>query len=172
MTKSSDEVLRKTVQEILDTNVKTKAYGLKADVINGEIIITGIVDTLSEKEDLEKLISGVEGVRAIENAVAISTDGAINDSEVTSEVLEELKTAPDVNLKHVGAQSVKGTVFLKGRVYDESEIEAAKHAAAKARGVREVVSQLAMETARELTLEEIFHSQVNNDEEGGEKKRF
>lgn len=172
MTRSGDDILRQKVQEILDTNAKIKAYGLKADVVNGEIIINGIVDTLSEKENLRKLISGVEGVRSIENGIAISTDGAINDHEVTSEVLEELKADPNVDLKHVGAYSVNGTVFLKGRVDDESEIKAAEHAAAKARGVRDVVSQLKMETAKDLSLKEIFHSQVNNDEEEGEEGRF
>jgi len=42
-------------------------------------------------------------------------------------------------------------------------------AAARARGVRNVISQLDMEAAGELTLEDIFHSQVNNEKE--EKRR-
>jgi len=160
-----DEEIRQNVQEVLDSNVETRAYGLKADVANGVVTVTGIVDTLSEKDSLKGIVSGIEGVRGVESGVAISTDGAVDDEDVTFEVMEELSADPNVSLKHVGARSVKGTVFLKGRVDSKDEIDAAISAAAKARGVRNVVSQLDMEAARELTLEEIFHSQVNNDKE-------
>lgn len=160
-----DAELRQKVQEVLDSNVETRAYGLKADVINGEVTITGIVDTLSEIDSLKGIISSIEGVRGVESGVAISTDGAVDDEDVTFEVMEELSADTNVSLKHVGARSVKGTVFLKGRVDSKDEIDAAISAAAKARGVRNVVSQLDMEASRELTLEEIFHSQVNNDKE-------
>ncbi|MCL6634414.1 MAG: BON domain-containing protein [Peptococcaceae bacterium] len=165
MARERDELLRKKVQEALDSNIETRAYGLKADVVKGEVRISGIVDTLAEKESLNKIISGIDGVRGIENNVAISTDGAIDDEDVAFEVMEELNATPNVDLRHVGARSVKGTVFLKGRVNSQDEIEAAVSAAAKARGVRGVVSQLEMETAREITLEDIFHSQVNNEKE-------
>lgn len=163
MARQSDAALKEKVQAALDTDKGMRGYGLKADVINGEVQLTGIVDTLSEKERLEQIVFAVEGVRGIENGVSISTDGAITDADVTAEVMEELDTDPQVDLKNVGAKSVKGTVFLQGRINDRAEEDAAVKAAAKARGVRDVVSQLEMETARELTLEEIFHSQVKNE---------
>jgi hyperosmotically inducible protein len=52
-----------------------------------------------------------------------------------------------------------------GNTEDPAEIEAAKQAAAKARGVREVVSQVKLKGPDDMSLEEIFHSQVRNDEE-------
>lgn len=162
---SKDKMVRQRVQQVLDTNLESRVYGLKADVINGETIITGIVDSLSEKESIAKIVAGIDGVRSVENGLTISTDGSINDEDVTFEVMEELNADPGVNLRHIGARSVKGTVFLKGRVESKDEIDTAVKAAAKARGVRNVVSQLDMEAAKELTLEEIFHSQVNNDRE-------
>lgn len=162
---SNDKMIRQRVQQVLDTNVESREYGLKADVINGETIITGIVDTLSEKESIAKIVAGISGVRSVENDLTISTDGSINDEDVTFEVMEELNADPGVNLRHIGARSVRGTVFLKGRVESKDEIDTAVKAAAKARGVRNVVSQLDMEAAKEMTLEEIFHSQVNNDRE-------
>lgn len=165
MQESNDKALRERVQQALDTRPESREYGLKADVINGKAIITGIVDSLSEKESIGSIVAGINGVRRVENNMTISTDGSINDEDVTFEVMEELKADPGVNLKHVGARSVRGTVFLKGRVDSKEEIDTAVKAAARARGVRNVVSQLSMETARELSLEEIFHSQVNNDKE-------
>lgn len=165
MQESSDKALREKVQQALDTSLESREYGLRADVINGEAIITGIVDSLSEKESIGSIVAGINGVRRVENNMTISTDGSINDEDITFEVMEELNADPGVNLKHVGARSVRGTVFLKGRVDSKEEIDTAVKAAARARGVRNIVSQLSMETARELSLEEIFHSQVNNDKE-------
>jgi len=52
-----------------------------------------------------------------------------------------------------------------GNAKDPAEAEAAAKAAARARGVRNVVSKLEMTGEDELTLEEIFHSQVQNDNE-------
>ncbi len=165
MARESDEVVRQRVQRVLDQNAETSAYGLKANVINGEVQLTGIVDTLSEKERVEQIVSGIEGVQGIENGVSISTDGALDDEDVTFEVMEELNAEPRLDLKHIGARSVKGTVFLKGTVTDPEERDAAVSAASRARGVWRVVSQLDMETAKEPTLDEIFHSQVNNERE-------
>lgn len=165
MQESSDKALREKVQQALDTGLESREYGLKADVINDEAIITGIIDSLSEKESIGRIVAGINGVRRVENNLTISTDGSINDEDITFEVMEELNADPGVNLKHVGARSVRGTVFLKGRADSKEEIDTAVKAAARARGVKNVVSQLSMETARELSLEEIFHSQVNNDKE-------
>ncbi|NPV72496.1 MAG: BON domain-containing protein [Pelotomaculum sp.] len=170
MAKQADDEIRRKVQEVLDSNIESGEYGLKADVVNGVVILAGIVDTLSEKESISKMVADIEGVRGVENNIAISTDGAIDDRDVTFEVMEELKAGSGVNLKHIGVKSVRGRVFLKGRVNSEAEREAAVNAAAKARGVREVVSQLEMETARELTLDGIFHSQVNNDGEENNRR--
>lgn len=169
MSSVSDESLFKKVQGLLDSNSETRTYGLKADVINGRVLLTGIVDTLSEKNSVQQLISGIEGIRSIENNVTISTDGAIDDEDVTFEVMEELNADPRIILKNVGAKTVKGTVFLKGRVDSKEEEDIAVSVASKARGVRDVVSQLGMEAAEELTLEDIFHSQVNNERKENRK---
>jgi hyperosmotically inducible protein len=165
MARESDDAVRRRVQRVLDQDTETGVYGLKANVINGEVQLTGIVDTLSEKEKVNKIVSSLEGVRGINNGISISTDGALDDEDVTFEVMEELNSDPRVDLKHIGARSVKGTVFLNGTVADPEERDAAVSAASRARGVWRVVSQLDMETAKELTLDEIFHSQVNNERE-------
>jgi hyperosmotically inducible protein len=137
------------------------------DVVEGEVQLQGIVDTLKEKEWAEDLVRQVSGVKGVANAVSISTDGSITDDEIIQEVQEELEGDPDGNLFNIGVGSVnRGKVVLAGRSNDPAEIEAAVKAASKARGVTEVISQVKQESGEDaLTPEEIFHSQVNNDEE-------
>ncbi|MDK2887900.1 MAG: hyperosmotically inducible periplasmic protein [Thermoanaerobacter sp.] len=175
MSAERDEILTRKVQEVLDSDVRTREYGLKADVVDGKARITGIVDTLAEREQVSRIVSAIEGIRAVENGVAISTDGAITDDDVAFEVGEELDAA-GINRRHVGVKSVKGVVFLQGRVDSPEEIEAARAAAARARGVKEVVSQLKLRSPGgydDESLEAIFHHQVNNDrEDEGEARIF
>ena len=163
----NDRLLARRVQEKLDDDIRFANYDLKADVRNGEIIVTGIVDTLSEKEDLHRFLTNLPGVRAVENAVSISTDGQITDPEVLEEVMEEFAQMPDLDVRRVGAKVEGGVVRLVGRTSDPGEIAAARRAATKARGVRGVVNQVEVtEPGAEMTLEEVFHSQVRNDKDG------
>ncbi|MCS5695699.1 BON domain-containing protein [Desulfofundulus thermocisternus] len=174
MSAERDEVLTRKVQEVLDSDVRTREYGLKAGVVDGKARITGIVDTLAEREQVSRIVSAIEGIRAVENGVAVSTDGAITDDDVAFEVGEELDAA-GINRRHIGVKCVKGVVFLQGRVDSPEEIEAARAAAARARGVKEVVGQLKLRSPGgydDESLEAIFHHQVNNDREDEGKARI
>ncbi|MTI81948.1 MAG: BON domain-containing protein [Firmicutes bacterium] len=169
MTKKDDK-LKEKVEAAVEFSPEMDRYGVEADVVDGEVMLTGIVDTIAEKNRLTKVVSKVSGVKRIENGITVATDGQITDRGVAMEVTEELKDDPRVNMKHIGAKSVDGKVFLVGHSDNPAEIEAAKHDAAKARGVTEVISQVKHEQAKELTPEQIFHSQVRNDKEDGEFK--
>lgn len=164
MSKQNDKELRAQVQALIDKTNGLKDYGIKTQVQNGELHLMGLVDTLHERRQLHELVSRVPGIRSIENGVTISTDGQINDGEVTAEVYEELENN-NVNLKHIGAESIGGTVYLRGRAHSTEEIQNAMEAATRARGVRDVINQVNLREEEELTLKELFHSQVNNDRE-------
>lgn len=167
MTKNnSDDKVHQRTRRILRKDKDLRGYDLNTDVVNGEVQLQGVVDTLQEKERAEELVRGVPGVKGVAGAVSISTDGAITDKDVIIEVKEELESAPDVDLHHIGVASVNahGKVVLRGRTSDPAKIDAAVEAASKARGVTKVVSQVKL-SAEELSLEDIFHSQVRNDQE-------
>ncbi|NLW07252.1 MAG: BON domain-containing protein [Clostridia bacterium] len=165
--KYSDKELRQRVRSLLEQDKDLRGYGINADVVEGEVQLEGIVDTLQERTRAEQLVRQLPGVHGVANALSISTDGAIRAQDVTMEVNEELAIDPWVNLRNIGAESVDGhgTVVLRGRTNNPAELEAAQQAAAKARGVTRVVSQVKKAGQGEMSLEDIFHSQVNNDGE-------
>lgn len=168
---STSNDIERRAQSMLDSDIRTGNYKLKVRVNGGVAQVTGIVDTLSEKEQVDQILSGVGGLRGIENGVTISTDGSIIDEDVIEEVTEELNADPDVDLRSVGAKSVRGNVFLVGTVDSPEEEKAAIRAASRARGVKSVVSQLKINRDEYDTgdLRQIFHHQVNNDREVGEE---
>jgi len=166
MAQTRDEIIRGRVQHILDTDKGMRGYGIKVDVVDGVAHLTGIVDPLSERRRLSEIVSQVNGVKDVGNYITISTDGYIDDEDVAGEVEEELNMAENVSRKHVGAEVKGGTVFLKGWVESEEEKRSAMDVASKARGVRKVVSNLKEgRDVEDLSPEEIFHTQVNNDGE-------
>lgn len=168
---TEDRELSRLVKAALDSDVRTANYELKVTVAGGVAQVTGIVDTLSEIGQVEKIVSGIRGLKGFENGVSISTDGSIIDEDVVEEVAEELNADPEVSLRHVGAKSVRGNVYLMGTVNSPGEEEAAIRAASRARGVKSVVSQLKINNdAYDIdNLEAIFHHQVNNDEENNDR---
>ncbi|MBC7325486.1 MAG: BON domain-containing protein, partial [Moorella sp. (in: Bacteria)] len=130
--------LEQQVQAVLDGDRDLQGYGLKVKAAGGRVWLSGIVDTLADKERAAELVAAIPGVEAVENGISISTDGPIDDAEITMEVQEELSADPAVNLRRVGAEAKKGTVFLVGSTDDPAEAEAARQAAARARGVHRV----------------------------------
>ncbi|MCG0278253.1 MAG: BON domain-containing protein [Thermanaeromonas sp.] len=154
----------KELQRAFKTNKDLRSYGLRTELSGGEARLQGVVDTLIEKERATALAQSIPGVEKVENAISISTDGPITDGEVEFEVFEELAKAPEVNPQHIWAESHGGTVILKGETSRREEIEAARRAAAKARGVKEILNEVKLKEPP-ATLEDIFHSQVRNDKE-------
>ncbi|MFZ5643382.1 MAG: BON domain-containing protein [Bacillota bacterium] len=161
--------VERQAQALLDTDDRTKNYNLKVRINDGVASVTGIVDTLAEKEQVDQILSGIKGFNGIDNGVSISTDGSIIDEDVVEEATEELNAAPGVDLRNVGVKSVKGNVYLMGNVSGPEEEKAAIRAASRARGVKSVISQLKIHTDEYDTddLRQIFHHQVNNDREVG-----
>jgi len=155
--------LESRVQQFLREDKDLRGYGLKAEVVGNKVLVSGVVDTLVEKERLEEALRRLAGVEAVESAIALSTDGEVRDEELTAEVQEELAATPGVDTRRVGAEVRGGTAILAGTVASEEELRAATRAAAKARGVTRVVSRLRREEPAEMSLEELFHSQVRND---------
>lgn len=164
MQNNSNSELRKRVQAALDADPDMSAYRVQAEAVDGEVQLTGIVDTAAERDKANEIVAKVPGVKRIENGITLSTDGSIDDRDVEFEVREELQAESGVDLKNIGVKSVRGKVFLMGSTDDPAEEQAAIEAAMGAHGVTEVISQVKAQT-KEWGLKEIFHSQVRNDRE-------
>lgn len=159
---TEDDRLREKVQGLLERDPELSSYGLKADVVEGEAQLTGVVDVLAEKERAERLARSVRGIRGVASAIAVSTDGDITEGDVAAEVAEELAADPRLKGSDIRAQTSGGTVILVGEEPDPEVRAAAEDAAKRARGVTRVLNQVRTHPP-ERSLQDIFHSQVNND---------
>jgi len=164
MAKTKNEELKNKVEKALAQDKElSKNYDINVDVIDEEVHLSGIVDTLADKKRAERLARSVPEVQYLDNDLTVSTDGPITDKGVEFEVAEELQADTRVNTTHIGAKSSRGKVFLIGHSDDPEEIKAAQEAASRARGVKEVISQV--KPVKQDPETYLFHSQVRNDDE-------
>lgn len=160
-----DKDLKSKVESTIEKDFElSELYDINVDVTHGEVQLVGVVDTLADKQRLESIVKSIPDVAHLSNAITVCTDGPITDRGVEFEVAEELNADHRVDMKNIGAKSVHGKVFLVGRSEDKEELQAAMETASKARGVKQVISQV-KQTDKEITNEDIFHSQVRNDRE-------
>ncbi len=153
MTNMADEGLGTKIQQKLSVHPQLASYALKTRIYpNGTVQIQGIVDVLEEKLQAEELIWSIPGVKKVENNITVCTDGQIDDFDVAFEVAEEFQANPEVPVT-IGVKVTGGEVQLMGRVSNYNQAQEAVETAAKARGVREIISHLKMsETIDDATL--------------------
>lgn len=97
MSSDKDNDIERKVKDSLDNNPESELYDIKVDVADGDVLLTGIVDTMADRERLYKNVTNVPGVNHIEQGLSLSTDGDITDRGVEFEVAEELNANPRVN---------------------------------------------------------------------------
>lgn len=81
----SDRDLEERVQMLLDSDSDLWTYDLHAEVSNGIVHVTGVVDVEEEKEKLEQLIK-IEGIRGIDMGVAVNAQ--VSNLEPEEQALE------------------------------------------------------------------------------------
>ncbi|HHW15456.1 MAG TPA: BON domain-containing protein [Firmicutes bacterium] len=134
--------LEESVRAAIARDPGMRGYEIGVKARGGEIVLTGVVDVLAEKERLREIAAAVPGVERVEADLTVSTDGAITERGVEMEAAEELAARPGLDPAEVGVKVEGGVAHLVGRVDGPEEERAARAAVAKARGVTEVQSHL------------------------------
>ena len=137
-----DRHLAERVLKSIKQDAGLCAYEINVTARDGVVHLAGIVDVQAEKMRAEEIAARLDGVAAVENDLTVCADGQVTDDDVNFEVSEELRLDPRVDFGRVYAESKRGVVHLYGKVDSLADRQAAISAAARARGVKEVVSHL------------------------------
>ncbi|QNO15187.1 BON domain-containing protein [Alkalicella caledoniensis] len=155
---ATDNDLQNKIQGIFNNDTNLANYDIRVYCNQRQIEITGIVDALSEKEYAQKLVQTHYDLPVV-NSISISTDGHIVDKDVEQELIEELNLR-NLDYKELNIKVNDGVVTLFGET--NNDIKDVIAAIKTARGVTQVQN---LTSHKEPTLDDIFHSQVNNDKE-------
>lgn len=109
---------------------------------NRMMLITGEVPDTRTREDVERLLRAIPGVRGVNNELDISGASSLgartNDAFITSKVKARFLDARRFNPIHVKVVTENGVVFLLG-IVTEAEANSAVNLARTMSGVRKVV---------------------------------
>ena len=109
---------------------------------NYHVLISGEVPDESTKAEVEKIVSGIEKVRSVNNELVVSPASSLasrsNDGLITSNVKLRFMNNKNFNSDHIKVVTENGTVYLLGLV-NHAEADAAAEIASTTRGVRSVV---------------------------------
>jgi osmotically-inducible protein OsmY len=142
--------LQYEVEHALEHNPEVRAADIVVQVIDGHVVLTGVVATVAEREAAGQTAARVAAqmgeTARLENDLTVEFPREASKRELQQAVDAALAAAPGVPTDAVGARVEDGVAFLVGHVVSTALEEAAIAAARRVPGLKEVVSQLTIAT--------------------------
>lgn len=119
--------------------------GVQAVVHDGHIVLTGRVPWRFQKEEAERVVRHVRGVRDVTDRIDVAP--AAVERDVRRRIVQALHRNAEVDAARIHVAVSDRAVTLSGTVSTWKEREAAARAVSGAAGVQEVVNTIAVEPA-------------------------
>ena len=121
-------------------------------VIEGRVLLKGIVPTPDDRIHALRLAWQAAGVREVINEIQVSDDSGIldyaRDTWISAQLKGKLLVDADVLSINYSVETVNGTVYLLGIAQDEAELARVTEHARGIQDVKRVVSHVVMKDAR------------------------
>jgi len=146
-----DAALLTSVKSALVSNPVTEAGEINVDVNRGTVKLSGFVDTQQEKSKAGDVARGVDGVKTVQNDIAVqsknsSSGDTIDDSILTSKVKTALITSSETKAHQINVETKQGVVQLSGFVDTAAAKSAATNIAKSVTGVKDVKNELSVKS--------------------------
>lgn len=124
---------------------KSKFKGVQVDVQNGVAKLGGTVDVFDTKEDADKRVHRVKGVKAVDNEIEVAGP-EVPDNVLEAKLVKAIQydrvgygTTP---FNAIGVSVQNGVVTLSGHAYGPVDADSAVAVAANTKGVKDVVNEI------------------------------
>lgn len=137
----TDADIAQAVRNALDWDVWVDQERIKSTVSNGFVVLEGDVGLLRERDDVERTIRRLAGVRGVENRIRVKP-ASIKAEEVREAIEEALERRAEREARHIKVEVHDGAVKLSGPVRSWAEKRAILGMVSHAPGVRAVDENL------------------------------
>ncbi len=137
----TDPDIAQAVRRALEWDVLVPAERIQSTVSDGWITLTGTVEYIGEREDAERAVRHLRGVKGVINLLAIE-EQEIEPQEVRAVIEEALERRADREAKRIKVTVENGAVTLAGSVRNWAERRAIVGAVSHTPGVHTVHDHL------------------------------
>lgn len=137
----TDPDIAQAVRNSLEWDVWVDEQRIQSTVSNGFVTLEGEVRLLREREDVERVIRRLAGVRGVTNEIEVKPE-PISSEAVRKAIEEALERRAEREAQHLKVEVNDGHVKLSGRVRSWAEKRAIYGTVSHAPGVRSVVENL------------------------------
>jgi osmotically-inducible protein OsmY len=153
----SDRQLQALIQEKLADGALTHS-DIGVDFQEGALTLSGRVDTLQQKMELDSMASSLPGVERIVNRVRIGYDPPPDDQTLKNKILLAISELGHSEVEDLKVRVVRGVVSLKGQVQRQTDKKPLLEKVAGVKGVKEIDDTITFdhqESSREGLLRQI-----------------
>lgn len=118
---------------------------IASTVSHGRVTLEGEVDYLTQRDDAEKAVLNLAGVRSVYNGIKVVPPRAVVPSDIRSAITDALERRTERELNHIHLDVQDGRVTLSGSVHTRAEYQAVLGAAKGTPGVRSIEDHLRVE---------------------------
>ncbi len=119
----SDAKIKDDILTALANNPATDAFEVNTEVNNGNVTLSGTVQSWQEKELCRRVAESVKGVRDVTNNIKINYTAFRSDQDIKADILSRLKWDIYVNQQFINVSVNNGNVDLAGTVASAAEKE-------------------------------------------------
>jgi osmotically-inducible protein OsmY len=141
----SDADIAQAVRAALEWNVFVPHERIRSTVSEGRVTLEGEVDSLTQRDDAERAIQHLAGVRLVINDIVVNPPEGVRPGDVRQAVHDALGRRTARECERLKIESHDGFVTLSGSVHTWAEKKAAIGAARGTPGVRSVKDELRIE---------------------------
>jgi osmotically-inducible protein OsmY len=114
---------------------------IQSTVVSGIVTLKGVVDTHAQRDDANRAVRNLSGVRAVDDQLAV-LQGQVTPSELRSAIHDALERHADREASRIQIDIEGGRVTLHGNVHSWRDREAVIGAVTGTRGVDNVVDRM------------------------------
>lgn len=120
---TGDDLLRNRVMARLESHPAIEAAGIRAEVSDGNLELSGTVGSWDEEKMVREVAAGVPGIRRIENRLEVTFEGIRSDEAIRWQILHQLRRDPFFDGLPIHVAVSSGVVQLSGETGTSAERE-------------------------------------------------
>jgi osmotically-inducible protein OsmY len=141
----TDTQIAQAVRHALEWNVLVPHRLIRSTVSDGEVVLEGEVDYLTQRDDAEKAIRHLAGVRFITNRIVVKVPRPTRSTDVREAIHDALERRASREFSRIHVEAADGAVTLSGSCRTWGDKKAVIGAARGTAGVHTVRDELRIE---------------------------